>query len=312
MLVRNVSREIDSNYINFDIARYFGINEGDTVYIHIYSLGQRAFSEFVETLGENLEDYLKRGILVNQRVRNFEGNFVEGSIYNADSHITILRDGEAKVLEVGRAITEDKSPLNMSGISYMIVSDEMIEEIGVDERNTYMLVNSSEPGELEDEIANLSVNLFTNNFEEASRSMRNTVIIIWVFLYGFITVIITIGITNIINTLSTSLNLRKREFAILKAVGTTSKEFKNIINLESIFLGTKVLLISIPIGMGLSYMIYYLLVKDQVFGINYNPNISSIIISVIAVFALVKIIMSYWVKKISKENIIETIRQDNI
>ena len=42
-----------------------------------------------------------------------------------------------------------------------------------------------------------------------------------IFLYGFITLITLIGVTNIFNTISTNVALRRREFAMLKSVGLT-------------------------------------------------------------------------------------------
>lgn len=65
-----------------------------------------------------------------------------------------------------------------------------------------------------------------------------------------------IGITNIFNTITTNMNLRKKEFAMLKSVGMTKKEFNRMIRLESIFYGLKSLIIGIPIGTLLSYAIY--------------------------------------------------------
>lgn len=45
---------------------------------------------------------------------------------------------------------------------------------------------------------------------------RSTKTVIAIFLYGFLTMITLIGITNIFNTISTNVALRQREFAMLK------------------------------------------------------------------------------------------------
>ena len=86
--------------------------------------------------------------------------------------------------------------------------------------------------------------------------MNNLFTLIAIFLYGFIIVISLIGITNIFNTITTNMELRKQEFAMLKSIGMTSKEFKRMIRLESLFMGIKSLLFGILIGIILSYLIY--------------------------------------------------------
>ena len=98
---------------------------------------------------------------------------------------------------------------------------------------------------------------------------------------------------------------------MLKSVGMTKKEFNRMIRLESLFYGTKSLIIGIPIGILISYFIY------NIFGgmnliIKYTLPIKGIIISILVVFILITVIMKYSVNKINKQNIIETIRNENI
>ena len=104
------------------------------------------------------------------------------------------------------------------------------------------------------------------------------------------------------------MELRKQEFAMLKSIGMTSKEFKRMIRLESLFMGIKSLLFGILIGIILSYLIYLSSDSD----IPYKLPIVAIIISILVVFILISLIMKYSLNKISKQNTIETIRNENI
>ena len=106
------------------------------------------------------------------------------------------------------------------------------------------------------------------------------------------------------------MQLRRQEFAMLKSVGMTTKEFNRMIRLESLFMGFKSLIIGIPIGILISYVIYHFLAKDE--GIPYNLPIAAILLSIITVFILISIIMKYSLNKINKQNTIETIRNENI
>ena len=130
-------------------------------------------------------------------------------------------------------------------------------------------------------------------------------------MYGFIIVIALIGITNIINTINTSMELRSREFATLKSLGMTKKEFNHMINLESIFIGTKALVIGETLGLILAY---YVLTRSVFasFVISFEVPILAVIGSAVFVYVLLLAIMKFAVNKINKKNIIDTIRNENI
>ena len=135
-------------------------------------------------------------------------------------------------------------------------------------------------------------------------------IIVSIFLYGFITVITLIGVTNIFNTITTNMALRKKEFATIKSIGMTKKEFNKMINLEILFYLTKSLFYGIILGLIGSYLVYLS------FASNYDAGfiipIKSIIICSISVIILITIIMKYAIRKTDKQNIIEALRNENI
>lgn len=89
-----------------------------------------------------------------------------------------------------------------------------------------------------------------------------------------------------------------------------NKEFNKMIRLESLLYGLKSLLIGIPIGLLGSFCIYQAFKNSVDFG--YMIPWVSILISIIFVFIIVGATMKYSLSKINKQNIIETIRQDNI
>ena len=79
---------------------------------------------------------------------------------------------------------------------------------------------------------------------------------------------------------------------------------------ESIFYGVKSLVIGIPIGLVLSYGMYNVFKNSM--EIEYVLPYKSIVVAVIFVAVVIGIIMRYSMSKINKQNIIETIRNDNI
>ena len=177
-------------------------------------------------------------------------------------------------------------------------------------------IDSSDETKLENELIDLKKederysDISIYNYQEVADSERRIILLVSIFLYGFITVITLIGVTNIFNTISTNMILRSKEFANLKSVGLTGKEFNRMIRLESILYGMKSLLIGIPIGLLGSFAIYKSFANSIDFG--YLIPWTSIIISIVFVFIIVGLTMKYSLNKINKQNIIETIRQDNI
>lgn len=152
--------------------------------------------------------------------------------------------------------------------------------------------------------------LYIIDVKETAAQQRRLYLLICIFLYGFVLVVTLIGVTNIFNTITTNVALRAKEFAMLRSVGMTTDEFNHMIRLESIMYSSKALLIGLPLGILISYGIYQSFALSLDFG--YQFPIIPILISIAAVALLVTIIMHYSVKQVSKQNIIETIRSENI
>ena len=134
--------------------------------------------------------------------------------------------------------------------------------------------------------------------------------VINVFLYGFITLITMISVANIFNTVSTSIGLRTREFAMLRSVGMTKKAFNKMLRFESMFYGMKALLWGIPISIIICFLMYGSLSRNFDFGF-YIP-IVPFGIAVLAIFSIVGLTMLYSASKVKKANIISILTQENI
>lgn len=132
-------------------------------------------------------------------------------------------------------------------------------------------------------------------------------------LYSLSTFIALIAITSVINTINTSINLRKIEFAIFKSVGQSSKSLNKMIMLENLFLGFKVLIYGLIISFGIIHII--MSIADLSYGENKIkipfPTLS-IIISIMATFIIIFLTTKYSINKLKKENIIDVIRNQNI
>ena len=131
-----------------------------------------------------------------------------------------------------------------------------------------------------------------------------------IFVYGFTVVISLISATNIINTMSTNINLRKKEFAIIKSLGVTPSGFNRMIYLESLLYGLLALLYGIPIGLLID--VYMNEVLGDAIEIGMVLPIKAVLISIVGVFVITFVSAYIPMKKINKENTIENIRQESI
>ena len=304
--------------------------------INMVTLGDYQYRKFLKELKLDYETTKNKLILLNQ-VEDYDNSkqkmvkllvfdYKRGDKVNIAKYI-YDEQGNSKQVNTDYEIAEVtmKRPFGFSfiaGIPIMIVSDEVFDAYDNNGSNDYKsdrvtteryLFDVEKPDKFQDDIELLLKNeeVEITNIAQEQRQVKSLHLLISIFLYGFITVISLIGITNIFNTITTNMELRKREFATLKSIGMTTKEFNRMISLESFFYGTKSLLIGIPIGIILSVLLNNLL-NDDMIVTKYQIPYVSIVISIIVVFLLITIIMKFSINKINKQNTIETIRNENI
>lgn len=295
----------------------------ETNSITIILINNDYFKKFIEHLGIQSTNYKDIAILEDDAYEYIDEKTVFENYYSlktGDSIEITLTNGEKRTVKISKKT--DERPMGYKNVysngGYLFVSEDFIQDKS-DKKSFHvggLLIKSQNPDELENEINNLKKTnnlyskLYINNISKYVEENQKIILLISIFLYGFIAVITLIGVTNIFNTITTNMILRSKEFANLKSVGMTTKEFNRMIRLESILYGLKSLLIGIPLGLIGSYCIYNGIAKGLDFG--YILPLKSIIIAIIFVFIIVGLTMKYSLNKINKQNIIETIREDNI
>ena len=309
----------NSEYYTDEYINYVEIVRDGESSINIITLGFNQYNKYIKSLGLKYDEIKNKAIVLNgdyatrytskgeekkyMKLLNIEsGESIEGTVRENNTSIPV-------------GYTTDVKPFGFKNIPgpFIILSDEYFDS-NFDPNIIDVYFDSSDADKLQDEIELIFKQdeeyIHINNNAENVRIMRNLFTLIGIFLYGFIIVITLIGVTNIFNTITTNMELRKQEFAMLRSVGMTNKEFKRMIRLETLFMGLKALIFGIPIGIALSYLIYHFLEGES--GLPYELPIKAIVIAVISVFLLISLIMKYSISKINKQNIIETIRNDNI
>lgn len=283
------------------------------------SVGKEEYLRYISKLGLNYNSVKDKGILIDNNIGYDTKKKLEVSYNMTDNKkgdiINFTSMKEDKTFDMELASVTNIRPFgyeNNYGSLVMIISDEYMERLDKLE-SVSLYVESTDPDKLQSDIDKMckdTEGCYVNNVDALIKQMKSIYTVIAIFLYGFIIVISLIGITNIFNTITTNMTLRKREFATLKSIGMTSNEFNRMIFLESFFYIFKSLLIGIPIGVLLSYLIFKGFTNQVLF--SYKVPFKGIIVSIAIVCLLIVWLNNYSSKKANKGNVIETIRNENI
>ena len=287
--------------------------------ISIISVGDIEYNKYIKSLGLNYNDVKDKAILIDtistatidaskKPVREIRMlNLKENDKFDVKDD-----KGEKLTFEIGKITKKRPFATNEEmSIPYkiLVLSDEYYNKTFKDEKrySAYYKVKDASKikNQIEESLKDYKQKGITN-VQETYNDRKHLITLVGIFLYGFIIIIILIGVTNIVNTITTSMELRKQEFAILRSVGMTNKEFNRMIRLETLFIGIKSLFFGIPLGTAISYGIY------QAGNMPFEIPLKPILYSAIAVIVLIASIMQYSLIKIKKQNTIETIRNENI
>lgn len=320
---------------------------GDLAYV--FGVDNKSFKEYVTALGYNYDDVKDKALITNDfKYYNSDNILIKGKefdlpmntvvklypngnpsyteddikeiqktdpdfVYNPDDYKSVdlvIYDTINKEVP-GSIVSSIMSTLNEGSV---LVSEDYFKKLFAED-NEYtsrvIVIDSAEPAQTVEYIKNLGIDgLDIYNLNDQKEQINAVVLIIAIFAYGFIIVISLIGITNVFNTINTNMRLRSKEFAMLKSIGMTKKEFNRMIRLESIFYGLKSLLIGVPLGLLGGYAIFK--ATGNTIMLDYSFPTMAVLISIVFVFFVVWLIMKISISKVNKQNIIETIRNDNI
>lgn len=243
-----------------------------------------------------------------------------------------INNGVRKTVDVTIAGVTDKVPIGYKGYSYttlLFMNQKGFESLWADGKSgnelkpgyasysAYVVAENADDyqdtfeKETEENPEYSQISFYVSNLDKQMRDEKSLFTLLGVFAYGLIVVIALIGITNIINTLSTGMELRSREFATLRSIGMTDKQFAGMVRLESVFISVKALVIGVPLGILISYLLCVMMNRMDG-AIIYKPPYKAIILCIVVVIMLIYAIMKLSMTKLRHNNIIETIKNENL
>ncbi len=139
-----------------------------------------------------------------------------------------------------------------------------------------------------------------DNLQQKREDAQSTLTLLKVFSYGFILLMAIVAIANVFNTVSANFELRRMEFATLRALGMTNGEFRRMLYFECLIMTAKTLIYGIPLAI-IGLFIVFKMVRISVIT-GYILPLGSIILSVVCVFAVMIVVILYAISKLNDED----------
>lgn len=321
-------KDTDIKNLSHYNSSYAKLFENGSVTMAIHYIDDSEFNKLCQNndidynsfYGKNVKCLLLNNLTHKQDTSKVFNNSIIGQ-HIAERDEFVNEGDEPLDFEVGGLVKYDKNslpcsfvPANVVGVFVPYSQYVNVIEKGL-EPNDVKLAMCIETDEHKEVAENLTTLLSENDFGgnyvsdnvDALETMNTVIFIIQVFVYGFITLISLITIANIINTISANIALRRKEFAMLKSVGTTPKGFSKMVSLESVFYALKAVIFGVPISVLISVVLNKMLGESS---IPYHFDIKLYLSVIIIVFVLISITMIYSVRKLKDDNIIEALKED--
>ena len=298
--------------------------DNDRISVNVLSLDDKSYEEYKKQIGLTSNQPILLNTYSYIKYSDNSRKQITVTPYNKISSLEIRTFDEKNSYKLDNIYSTNILPFGIEetylGIMTIIVDNNTYNELKLDNNyysSMYVLANNYDEfdklldSESKENILTDEVSVYTINIKKELQLLSNIVFVIKLLLYGFISLVTLIGVTSVINTINTSIALRKKEFAVLRSIGLTPKGFNKMMLFECLFFGLKSLLYGLPV----SFIVIYL------FHLSFNGIVTldsmlipygSILIAIFGVFIIVLISMWYATIRIKKDNILDAIREENI
>lgn len=263
-------------------------------------------------------------VLINHYSYNDNGRAVtiEPFLFEGQSLQLMKADGTANEIAIHGELTQENVPGGLvypyTKIVRLVVPEGETRNYGwfvkTDDIDGFMdyaneIMSETYPYAQESSYMELGFTTRVYEMQDYMKVINIAIVLVMVFVYSFVVLLTLIGLTNVISTMSTNVQMRSREFAVLQSVGMTPGGLKRMLNLESMMCSIKSLMIGLPIGIILTYFVNIPI--RSMFPVPYEFPWLAVLCCIAAVFALTWGTMQYSSTRMKKKNIIEEIRSGN-
>ena len=237
----------------------------------------------------------------------------------ADNEVMTMYN-KTNPIRVGDTITVNGVPLTVVGAfsqgvfpdDVTIIAPEVLFRRVAGEQNYNMIgvqLDRTASDETVLELAAFSSDqIVVQDLRESNRQDRGTYYAARIVLYGFLAIIGSISLLNIINSISMSVSARMKQYGILRAIGMDDAQLKRMISAEAGTYAVSGLVVGIALGLVLNRMLYTRLITHY-FGAAWQVPWGCLAVIVIVVLAAVVLAVYNPVRRILMQPITATISE---
>ncbi len=147
-----------------------------------------------------------------------------------------------------------------------------------------------------------------NDYKEEMNANEMLAMVVNVFCALFAGILALIAMANVFNTVTNSLILRRREFAVMKSVGLSNKQFRRMVTDECMRFGIAGLVPGLIISGGISYLLWRMVVQSfqLPFTLPWNYVLAAILMTIVAMGLSVV----YGLHRCNADNVVEALRTE--
>lgn len=281
----------------------------ETQRIEVGGISENDLSSLNKSLKRGTLDYDKL-VRSNGMIFTWDALFEQYGFEIGDTIQLVLYDGNREIPFTGTLMAST----NSSDDTFLI-ADEVLQELIAETNPASAIYITVRPEKFEsvktqiDALQQENANFMFKAYDEELGIAKQLIRTIQYTIYGLLTVIGIIGYISLINTMITSILVRKKELGILQAIGLSDKQLRQMIHREGMFFTFGTLALSLTIGNGLGYLLIRIIISTQILKISqYKFPIIQTLVLIVAV-TIGQIAITVFVNRyIHKQSLVERMR----
>ncbi|NEW63056.1 FtsX-like permease family protein [Granulicatella sp. zg-ZJ] len=225
-------------------------------------------------------------------------------------NITILKAIDFTTLTVGLYPTET---FLVSNKNYARMANILYKENHV---NVYTGITTTK--DADEKVTNLIKDTFDiefiTNTSQQVRSINGFLNIVQIIVYGFLSLVSILCLTATFNNVSSNIQLRRREFAMLRSIGMTTRQIRTMLSIENLQAGITSIIVAILCSIGLQYLFLNSITVGsmKVSGIIFHYPLSPTIISSITLLTILMLFNIFSIRQVTKHSLVEDIANETL
>lgn len=230
-----------------------------------------------DTAMDELKDYVLEGSLKAESIKEGSGIIIRADLQNYYPQIDwevgeklslLIQDGDRMIEKEFEIAAVADAPVSLIGDSISIPGERLQGYCGTDLTARWdIMVENGKEEEAAEKVSELIAGrefLEMNTYQEQYKQSETEIGYILYACYGLLFVFGLIGILNLINTITNSVHVRKKELGMLQAIGMSGGQTVRMLQMEGLVYTAGTLLLSVGVGSAAGYALF-LWAKEQGF-----------------------------------------------